>query len=145
MPIPKPIKIVPNIERVLIKLLTQKDLMAEVNILAPGQLKAGENLLYGEVIDGGKEWIDDKGNTRTPRFKAGDRVYYSEYSASALFRIGSMGRGELTYGEAMREENKLYAVAEDDIMAYEEEGQQYVSKTKIEVQEKGDKKSNIVV
>lgn len=138
MPEPKPnktsIKIVPNIERVLVKLISQKDLINEVNILVPGQLKAGENLLYGEIVDGG--------NTK---FKPGQRVYYSEYSASALFRIGSVDRGELTLGQAGHEENKLYVVAEDDVMAYETEGEQYVPKSKIMKKTSDAKPGGIIV
>lgn len=116
-PNPKSIKIVPNIERVLIKLLTTKDMVKQSAILLPGQLKAGENLLYGEIIDAGP----------SKTFKPGDHVYYSEYSASALFPVGKMIRGEITIGEMNEEKNLLYCVAEDDIMAYEAEGEQYVS------------------
>ena len=108
---PNPIKIIPNTKRVLIKLLSQKNLVAEPQLLVPGQLKAGENLLYGEVVDGGDT-----------KFLPGTFVYYSEYSASALHKIGDVSRGTLTLGEAMDEENKLYVVAEDDIMAWEQIG-----------------------
>lgn len=121
MPIPNPIKVTPNVDRCLVKLLSAKHLFSEeTNILVPGQLKAGENLLYGEVIDGG-----------STKFKSGTKVYYSEYSAAALFRLGEVAAGVLSIGEAMNEENKLYVIAEDDIMAYEETGKQFESKTKI--------------
>jgi len=103
----KKLKIIPNTERVLIRLL-QSIPTENAPVLIPGQLKAGENLLCGAIIH--------PGNTK---FKKNQIVYYSEYSAATVANIGGVLRGELTMGEAIQE--KLYVVAADDIMAYEEE------------------------
>jgi len=100
------LQIIPNIERVLIRLI---EASREITpILLPGQLKAGENLHCGEIVH--------PGNTK---FKKGQIVYYSEYSASELINFGSVLRGEQELGVAMSGE-KYYVVAADDIMAYEE-------------------------
>ena len=77
-------------------------------VLIPGQLKAGENLHCGKIIH--------QGNTK---FKKGQVVYYSEYSAAAMLNIGSVLRGEQTLGDALKD--PIYVVAADDIMAYEKE------------------------
>ncbi len=87
------------------------------NILIPGQLKAGENLLYGEVMEAAEG----------SKFKPGMRVFYSEYSVSAVHPVGKIMAGDLTMGDGLKEENKMYVVSEDDIMAYEIEGEQYKS------------------
>lgn len=96
--------IVPNIERVIVRLLQTTSAMAPIAV--PGQLKAGEGLHTGEVVH--------PGNTK---FKEGQVVYYSEYSAARLSNVGSMLRGEQTLGKVMGED--FYVVAADDIMAYE--------------------------
>lgn len=99
----------PNDDRVIIKLLSRKDVY-DSPILVEGQLKAGENLLFGEVVDGG-----------STRFHPGDLVYYSEYSAARMYQLGKLKRGEFkTMTELQDEKNVLYVVAADDIMAYEE-------------------------
>ena len=103
--------LVPSADRVIVRYVNLGNaLNAQQNILIPGQLKAGENLLMGEVVHPG-----------TTKFKVGQLVYYSEYSASAVINMGSLKRGEESYTEAVRDENKFIVVAEDDIMAYEEE------------------------
>jgi len=102
----KKLKIIPNTERVLVRLL-QAIPTENAPVLIPGQLKAGENLLCGAIIHPG-----------TTKFKKNQVVYYSEYSAAAVANIGAVLRGESTMGEAIQE--KLYVVAVDDIMAYEE-------------------------
>ena len=100
--------IVPNTQRVLIKRVN-RDEDKQTGILIPGQLKAGENLFYGEVIHPGDT-----------KFKKGQHVYYSEYSAASLVDVGSYLAGKMGLGQAMNEKNIYYVVAEDDIMAYEE-------------------------
>lgn len=99
--------VIPNIGRVIVRRLRQ-EADDQAPILIPGQLKAGENLYYGEVVNGGDT-----------RFKAGDHVYYSEYSASTLIDVGAVRRKKLTLGTAMTEENVFYVIADDDIMAYD--------------------------
>ena len=99
------LQVLPNTERVIIRLVQQAKVSG---LLVPGQLKAGENLHCGEIVHAG--------NTK---FKVGQIVYYSEYSAAQFFNLGSVLRNEQALGEAMNE--KFYIVAEDDIMAYEKE------------------------
>lgn len=100
--------IVPNTERVLIKRVNREE-DKQSGLLIPGQLKAGENLFYGEIIHPGQT-----------KFKKGQHVYYSEYSAASLIDVGSVLAGKLTLGQSMNEKHIYYVVAEDDIMAYEE-------------------------
>lgn len=101
--------IVPNIQRVLIKRINREE-DKNSGLIVPGQLKAGENLFYGEVIHPG-----------TTKFKKGQHVYYSEYSAASLIDVGSVFAKKFTMGEAMAQKNIYYVVAEDDIMAMEVE------------------------
>ena len=97
------VTIVPNIERIFIRLIQQARLSS---IIMPGQLKAGEALHCGEVVDPGDT-----------KFKVGQVVYYSEYSASQIYNIGAALRGECSLGEAMQ--SAYYIVAADDVMAYD--------------------------
>lgn len=108
---PTKYKIIPNSDRVLLKNISPQEasMSTEGGLIIPGQLKAGENLFIGEIIEPGQT-----------KFKKGQRVYYSEYSAAALWDLGKVIRGEMAAGEAMRKENTMVVVAEDDIMAYEE-------------------------
>lgn len=110
--------IVPNIERVIIRLIKTTDAMSPVAV--PGQLKAGEGLHTGEVIHPGFPWVDGEGKTHKPKFEKGQVVYYSEYSAAKLSNVGSMLRGEQTLGGVLRESD-IHVVAADDVMAYEKE------------------------
>ena len=105
----KKYKLAPNIERVIIKPIQIGSVGQETKLLIPGQLKAGENLLCGEVIHAGGT-----------RFKAGDVVYYSEYSAAVVVRVGRLHHGEnISMTDLLKE--ALVVVAEDDIMSFEEE------------------------
>ena len=113
------LQIIPNIERVLIRLVEASREITPV--LIPGQLKAGENLHCGEIVH--------PGNTK---FKKGQIVYYSEYSASALINFGSVLRGEQGLGEAISGE-KYYVVAADDIMAYEEKIFEFARKQEVDI------------
>ena len=97
-------RIIPNTYRILVRRIEVPQVS---HILTPGQLKAGENLLAGIVIHPGDS-----------KFKKGQLVYYSEYSASAVFDIGAVLRGEKEYGEVLQD--KLYIVAKEDVMAFEE-------------------------
>jgi co-chaperonin GroES (HSP10) len=97
--------VIPNSERVIIRLIQQARISP---VLLPGQLKAGENLHCGEIIDPGET-----------KFKKGQIVYYSEYSASQFYNLGSVFRGEQTMGEVMNE--AYFIVSADDIMAYEKD------------------------
>lgn len=73
-----------------------------------GQLTAGEHLFYGEIV---ASYSPDT------KFKEGDTVYYSEYSASSLFDYASVVDGSKSFTEAKKE--GLVIVAEDDVMAYD--------------------------
>lgn len=99
--------IVPNTQRVLIKPVTVEDVKIGGGIVIPGQQKAGENLLYGEIIHPGDT-----------RFKKGQFVYYSEYSAATIIDFPSLVSGAKTFAEITKEEG-FVIVAEDDIMAYD--------------------------
>lgn len=101
--------IVPNTQRVLVKRVNREE-DKRSGLIIPGQLKAGENLFYGEVVHPGDT-----------KFKKGQHIYYSEYSAATLIDVGSVFKNKITMGQAINEKNVYYIVAEDDIMAYEEE------------------------
>lgn len=78
--------LVPNVDRVLIKPLEASE----------GQvMQAGEYLFLGEIVHAGDT-----------RFKVGQRVYYSNYSASLI--------------KDFTQNIDLFVIAQDDIMAYEE-------------------------
>lgn len=98
----------PNIDRVLIKKV-KSELMQDENILLPGQLKVGENLFAGEVVDAGDSDL-----------RVGQLVYYSEFSAARVIDMGRVLRNELTIDEVIKEDNLLYIVAKDDIMAFDD-------------------------
>lgn len=104
----KSFNIAPNIERVLVRPINFSEGRAN-EILIPGQMKAGENLFLGEIVHAG-----------STKFKVGQRVYYSEYSAAAIFPLHQVIDGTMKFGEATTKENTMMVVAEDDIMAYEE-------------------------
>lgn len=95
--------IVPNDKRVIVKRLKVSDRIKSTGVLAAGQLKAGENLFVGEIAHPG-----------STKFKKGQVVYYSEYSAAALYDL----REDKTLSEAMKE--PFFVVAEDDVMAYDD-------------------------
>lgn len=98
----------PNIDRVLIKKV-KSELMQDENILLPGQLKVGENLFAGEVVDAGDSDL-----------RVGQLVYYSEFSAARVIDMGRVLRGEMTIDQVIKEDNLLYIVAKDDIMAFDD-------------------------
>lgn len=100
--------ITPNVGRVLVHKVEYEELNANSPLLMPGQLKAGENLYLGQVVNPGKT-----------SFVKGQYVYYSEYSAASCVNVGAVQRGEMTIGDALKPDQVLYVVAEDDIMAYE--------------------------
>lgn len=93
----------PNKGRVLIKRLEISDKIKTSGVLISGQLKAGENLFIGEIVHAGDT-----------SFKKGQTVYYSEYSAAALYAFDK----KKSLSEVMKE--PFYVVADDDIMAVEE-------------------------
>lgn len=95
---------VPNTNRVIIKPQPIKELKSS-GIILPGQMKVGENLFFGR--------IEHPGDTK---FKKGQEVFYSEYSAAALVDVRSYLSGEKTFAEVSEE--GFVVVAEDDIMAY---------------------------
>lgn len=98
----------PNIDRVLIKKV-KSELMQDENILLPGQLKVGENLYAGEVVDAGDSDL-----------RVGQLVYYSEFSAARVIDMGKVLRTEMTIDEVIKQDNLLYIVAKDDIMAFDD-------------------------
>lgn len=96
--------IVPNIERVIIRPVVVDELKGSGIVLA-GQLKAGENLFYGEILHPGDT-----------KFKKGQGVFYSEYSAANLLDLRACASGERKLSELQKE--GAVVVAEDDIMAF---------------------------
>lgn len=92
----------PNTFRVLIKPIQIEGVTTQGGIVLPGKLKVGENLLFGEIVDPGDT-----------RFKIGQKVFYSEYSAAAIYDALTA----LQTGKFNREES-LVVVAQDDVMAY---------------------------
>lgn len=111
--------IIPNADRVLIKVLKAPE--KSNGIIIAGQLKAGENLFLGEVIRVAEPYKNLKGEEVVSRFKPGQKVYYSEYSAAAITDIMDVITGKETIGEnaSKKEEKTFMVVAEDDIMAYD--------------------------
>ena len=104
----KSLRIVPNTDRVLVKNLSPKELtIGSSGIVMAGQLVAGENLYIGQVVHGGDT-----------KFKPGQIIYYSEYSAAALYDLGSFLRDEKNWIETTKDPYVI--VAQDDIMAFEE-------------------------
>lgn len=95
---------IPNTHRVIIKPIVIDELKSSGLVLA-GQLKAGENLFYGEIVHPG-----------TTQFTKGQGVFYSEYSAAALVDVKPLLEGTKTFSQ-MRGES-FVVVAEDDIMAF---------------------------
>lgn len=98
----------PNVDRVLVKKV-KSELMQDENILLPGQLKVGENLFAGEVVHAGDS-----------NLKVGQLVFYSEFSAARIIDMGRVFRGECTIDEVIKEDNLIYVVAKDDIMAQDD-------------------------
>ena len=98
--------LVPNIQRVIIKPILIDEIKSSGLVLA-GQLKAGENLYYGEIIHPG-----------TTKFKKGQGVFYSEYSAASLIDYRAVIEGTKKFSEVSKE--GLVVVAEDDILAYDD-------------------------
>lgn len=96
--------VIPNTHRVIIKPFPISELKSS-GLILPGQLTAGENLFYGEILH--------PGNTK---FVKGQGVFYSEYSAANLIDVKPILEGNKSYTD-MKDENYV-VVAEDDIMAY---------------------------
>lgn len=99
--------IVPNKGRLLVSKV-KGEVFQDNNIVLPGQLKSGENLFAGEVIDPGET-----------KLHKGQLVWYSEFSCARIVDMGKVLRGEWKVDEAIKADNLLYVVAEDDIMAYD--------------------------
>jgi len=78
----------PNTDRILIKQVADESGNPHL---------VGENLNYGEVVHPGDT-----------KFKVGQRVFYSIYSAATIH-------------DPKDDKNVLYIVAQDDVMAYEGE------------------------
>jgi len=96
--------VIPNTHRVIIKPFPIKELKSS-GLVLPGQLTAGENLFYGEILHAGDT-----------KFVKGQGVFYSEYSAANLIDVRPILNGDKSYTD-MKDEN-FVVVAEDDIMAY---------------------------
>jgi co-chaperonin GroES (HSP10) len=96
--------IIPNTHRVIIKPIPIEQLKSSGLVLA-GQLKAGENLFYGKVVHPGDT-----------KFKEGQEVFYSEYSAANLFDVKPLIEGTKSFAD-MKDEGYV-VVASDDVMAY---------------------------
>ena len=98
--------IVPNVNRVIVKPIPIKELKSSGLVIA-GQLKAGENLFYGEILHAG-----------TTKFKKGQEVFYSEYSAANLLDARGLLSGDANISDLKEDKHQMVVVAEDDIMAY---------------------------
>ena len=98
--------LVPNRGRVLIRPVLIDELKSS-GIVVAGQLKAGENLLYGTI----------SAVATDSAFVIGQRVFYSEYSAANLIDYRPVADGSKKFSEVQKE--GLVVVAEDDIMAYD--------------------------
>lgn len=101
--------LVPNADRVLVRKV-KGAAVEDKNILLPGQLKTGENLYPGEVVHAGDSTL-----------KVGQLVYFSEFSSAMLMDMGKVFRGEWTIADAMKEENMVYIIATDDLMASDDD------------------------
>lgn len=93
--------IVPNTHRVIIKPIKIKSTASGLVLGGDQGMKAGENLLFGEIIHPGDT-----------KFVKGQKVFYSGYSASAITDVQKMNEGISALAEG------LVIVAQDDIMAY---------------------------
>lgn len=98
--------LVPNIDRILVKRIDIEGNSVGSTVIIPGQLTAGENLFYGEVVHAGDT-----------KFKKGQKVYYSEYSVAAIKDLGAIQKGTKSY---YSNADMLFIVAQDDVMAYED-------------------------
>lgn len=98
--------LVPSTDRVIIKPL--KDIQPKDNkqLIIAGQPIAGENLKIGQIVHAGDT-----------SFKKDQYVYFSEYSAAAIYDLVPVIEGDKTMGEAMQEAYVI--VAQDDVMAFE--------------------------
>lgn len=96
--------VVPNTNRVIIKPIEIEELGSSGLVVA-GQLKAGENLFYGEIVHPGDT-----------KFEKGQGVFYSEYSSANLFDVRPLIDGSKSFKEVR--EDGWVVVAEDDIMAF---------------------------
>ena len=94
----------PNTHRIIIKPIPINELKASGLIIA-GQLKAGENLFYGEIVH--------QGDTK---FAKGQNVFYSEYSAANLFDVRELLTGGRSFADVQND--GFVVVAQDDVMAY---------------------------
>lgn len=101
--------IVPNTARVLLRKI-KGEVFQDNNVVLPGQLKTGENLFSGEVVHAGKT-----------KLHTGQLVWFSEFSCARIVDMGKVLRGEWKVDEAIKESNLLYVVAEDDIMAFDDD------------------------
>lgn len=82
-------------------------------IVLSGQIEAGENLLFGEVVHAGDT-----------RFEKGQHVYFSKYSAVNVIDYQSVLDGKISLSDAQKESQII--CAQDDVMAYDD---RTVSKT----------------
>lgn len=96
-------------DRVLVKKV-KSELMQDEHILLPGQLKVGENLYAAEVIHPGDSSL-----------KKGSLIYFSEFSGAAIIDYGRVLRKEMTVDEVVKEDNLMYVLAADDVMAIDED------------------------
>ena len=95
--------IVPGKGRVLIQPILISNLKS--GFILSEDVNAGDNLLYGEVIHPG-----------TTEFKKGQKVMYSQYSATALVDARAVVEDELSIADAKKA--ALVVLAQDDVMAY---------------------------
>lgn len=101
----------PNEGRIIVKLLRTGEKQGQIFIPNRENVKAGENLYLGHVIDGGLS-----------KFKAGQLVMFMEYSMAGFYRdIKSLAEGSVSLSETGRPENMYFVVAESDVMAYDAE------------------------
>jgi len=109
--------LIPNTERIIVKRLKLPEASSAIILTESGRVTAGENLFYGEVVHPG-----------TTKFKKGQRVYYSEFSAAQMFDLGGVFKGEESRTDAMHKDRALYVVPADDVLAYDDYDFSQISK-----------------
>ena len=100
----------PNSGRVLVKPLFKEATLNSQDTIESQIVKAGEDLFVGRIVEPGDS-----------KFKVGQVVYYSEYSAAMVFDMEKFVAGEQTLEEALKDKNIFVVVACDDVMAFQEQ------------------------
>lgn len=101
--------ITPNTGRIIVELLRTGEKNGEIFLPTRENIKAGENLLIGKVINPGDS-----------TFKEGQVVMFQEYSMSGVYKdIQAIVNGAVSITETTKPENQYHVVAAMDVMAYD--------------------------